>query len=75
MKARDGLHRVSVKFGGVVLQCEGMYWAGSPGDMTDPPEPEMFEFTYVKHRDEDVLELLGDDRVAALAIHCIGELK
>lgn len=72
---RNGLKRMTVAFEGVRLDCEFMYYAGFPGDHTDPPEPELAEFTFVKHRDEDVYGLLGDDKVQALAELCIERMK
>lgn len=75
MKPRDGLHRVSVTFRGVALDCEGVYVKGHSGDHTDPPEPAMFEFTYANHRGEDMLDMLGDKERETLAECCISELE
>jgi hypothetical protein len=72
---KTGVHRCAVSFGGVLLHCEGLYYAGFKGDQTDPPEAEMFEFTYVKHREEDIFYLLGDDNQQSLAEKCIEALK
>lgn len=75
MKPRDGVHRVTVDFGSLSLQCEGLYCKGHEGDMTDPPEADLFEFTYVKHRDEDILELFDEKNAEKLAERCISALK
>lgn len=75
MKARDGIHRVTVKFFGVVLKCEGHYYKGFAGSYMEPPEPALFEFTYVKHCDEDVYGLLGEDNLRELEQMCIRELN
>lgn len=75
MRVRNGNHRLSVSFAGVVLDCEVSYDAGFIGSYTEPPEPESVEFVSVNHKDEDIYCLLGETNVQALSDLCMDVLK
>lgn len=74
-KLRDGAKSVTVIFNGIELRCEFDYYSGFLGSRTEPPEPEVVEFTAVNHCGEDIAILLCSETQEALSEQCLSELR